>query len=443
MKTGQKGKSPENRPLFGEQTVRTVENMSFSNVQLWQFPEYISACAAVKKAAAWANFKAGHLSEDKALSISLACDELIDFEYDGQFPIDVFHGGGGIGINFNLNEVIAKLAGPDIHPVEHVNLSQSTSDVCHTSLRVTLISLAGVLEPVLDKLADTLRAKAEEFAEVQTIARTCWQDGIAVGAGTLFGALADAVERQRKILLVSVQGLHKVNLGWTVVGTGQGASDAYRAHILGELRLATGFRLRWRENPYDAAQYPDDIAHLSADIRILAGMLSKHARDLRVLSSGPEAGLGEIILPAVQAGSTFFPGKVNPVIPEMVVQCGMLIAGNDSIIQNALDMGEAHLNLWEEMMGFLLIENIRMLTNAADCFEALCIRGARLNEEVCRRYAQSSMPLILQAKEEMGYEALSRLIAEKGLPAVVKGLREKLEQNTRDNKSNKGEDGNE
>ena len=398
MKSETKRKTDSNEVLFGDQTGKTLLNMSFSGVPLTKFPQYILAAAQVKKACALANSKAGLLSPERAEQIQKACDLLIAGEYAEQFPVDVYHGGGGIGINMNLNEVIATLAGEDIQAPD-VNLSQSTSDVCHTSLRLALIDMLALLDVQLAEWITALEKKAQEFAGVDTIGRTCWQDGLRVPVSALFEGLLATLNRQKHCFAEQSQKLTAVNLGWTVIGTGAGAPAAYRNEILSALREATGKELHWRKSPLDSAQYPDDLAEVSSAVRRLAEILAKFARDLRLLSSGPETGLRELTLPTVQKGSSFFPGKVNPVIPETMIQCAMLIGGHDSVIQNALGMGEVHLNVWEVMMGFLLMDSIGMLSRQMDLFLQHCVVGIGVNRDVCESYAFSKMPLIVDAKD--------------------------------------------
>ena len=412
-----------NNILYGEQTERTLANMSFSGVRLADFPEFIIALARVKKACALANRRADELDAARCEAVLRACDRLIAGEHRDQFPVDVYHGGGGIGLNMNVNEVLAALAGPDVDPVDHVNMSQSTSDVCHTAMRLALEGSVGALLAELERVCGTLREKAERFAEVMTIARTCWQDGMRVGAGIVFSGAASALDRRRARLADCRAVMRRVNLGATVIGTGTGASDAYRAHVVEALREVTGLDLAPVADPHAAAQYPDDLADLSAEIRLAAEVAAKLARDLRLLSSGPQTGLGELRLPAVQAGSSFFPGKVNPVIPEMVIQCAMLIAGNDSVIQGAVGQGEVHLNLWEEMMGFLLLENCRRLAGALAPFRERCLSGVEINAEVCAGYARSDIPLIVDYKERYGYRNLAERIKKEGLERVVRSLK--------------------
>ena len=410
--------------LYGEQTKLTLENMTFSGHRLSNYPTFIKNAVTVKKACAIANFVAGNLTAEQMTKIRKACDRLSKGEYLDQFPVDVFQGGGGIGVNMNLNEVIATLAGEGVDPVEHVNMSQSTSDVCHTAMRITIDELLVAFLDELDKTGDVLANKAVEFADVDTIARTCFQDGMRISAGAVFEATASAVKRRHNNLSRVGDEMRNVNIGWTVVGSGEGADDAYRQVILEELSKLTGKPFIWNEDLYDAAQYPDDLADVSAEIRIIAEIMSKLSRDLRLLSSGPETGFDEIILPNVQKGSSFFPGKVNPVIPETMIQCAMIVQGNDSVIQSCVGAGEIHINLWEDMMGFLLINNISYMTRALHLLRKRCLEGIKLNEEKCETYANSSIPLVVDFKEKYGYQKLSQAIGEEGLRSVVKRLRE-------------------
>ena len=420
MKTAEAKDAPI---LYGEQTKLTVENMSFSCWKLSHFPEFIISAAKVKKACAIANYVAGDLNIKQMKAINQACNELIDGKYVDQFPVDVYHGGGGIGVNMNLNEVIATLAGPGIDPVDHVNMSQSTADVNHTSMRMTVNDMLTELFSELELTRQVLKSKAESFADSDTIARTCMQDGMKVSAGAVFEATASAIGRRIKTLNKLREEMLNVNLGWTVIGSGTGANEAYREAVIDELKGITGLNYVWSEDPYDAAEYPDDLADISSSIRVIAEIMSKLARDLRLLSSGPEAGFDEIILPNVQKGSSFFPGKVNPVIPETMIQCAMLIMGSDTIIQNCVGEGEIHINLWEDMMGFLLLDNIRKLVKVLHLFRVRCLEGMELNQEKCDEYAAATIPQVVEMKEKYGYKKISDMIKKEGLENALKDLK--------------------
>lgn len=409
--------------LYGEQTKLTLKNMSFSGVRLSDFPSYIKALVWVKKACAAANHRAGLLDEEKTKAICAACDALLRDDYTEQFPVDAFHGGGGIGINMNVNEVIATLAGHDVQPVDDVNRHQSTSDVCHTALWLCLYNEVGRLMGVIKELVHTVREKAEEFHPYLTVARTCWQDGLSVPADAVLEGLEEALLEQTGRLSEYRDTLRRVNLGWTVIGSGSGAAQSYRDCIMDVFSEVTGISFSWKKSVYQAAQYTEDLSVLSAYIRTVSSILAKFARDVRILSSGPETGLGEWRIPAVQAGSSFFPGKVNPVMAEMMIQCDMLVSGNDSVIQNVLAQGEMHLNVWEETAGFLLIQNITRLSNAAEQFHRRCISGIELDTELCRRYAEASIPIITDYKEKYGYKKLAVKVKEYGFEEIVERIR--------------------
>ncbi|GAA3404756.1 lyase family protein [Paenibacillus hodogayensis] len=407
---------------YGINTLRTCRNLSFSGRPLGDYPAYIRSLAFVKKAAALANRGAGGLNAEQAELIVAACEQLIEGRYADQFPVDVLHGGGGIGVNMNVNEVIANIGNvmsgkkrgdyAPLHPVEHVNMSQSTSDVCHTAMRMTLISAWAGLKRELDLLHALAKVKASEFADVRTIARTCLQDGMSVSYGDTFGGYAALFARRTGALDEAFGKLRQVNLGGTVIGSGLGASESYRRIILDKLRTTTGESYVYRASLYDAAQNPDDLAEVSAQLALLAQALLKVAKDFRLLSSGPEAGLAELVLPSVQAGSSFFPGKVNPVVAETLIQCCFQVLGCDRTVQAALEHGELNLNVWEPAAGINVLEAAQMLAAAVRQFADKCLRGVTVNRERCAVYSRSLIPLVVEMKETYGYAAVSSLLKE-------------------------------
>lgn len=410
--------------LYGIQTVRTLQNLSFSGRTLSQYPTYIESLAMVKKAAALANQKAGVVDERVSQAIMKACDSLINGDHHEQFPVDILHGGGGIGTNMNVNEVIANLANESlgrpkgsyspVHPTGHVNASQSTSDVCHTAIRLAIMKSIQPLFVALDQLIEAIKAKADEFQEVTTIARTCLQDGMRVQLGDSFSGYAHVIKRRLHSLEEATSQLHSINLGGTVIGSGVGAPKVYRDTVLTKLCEVSGIGLSHRENLYDAAQNIDDLARVSSELRIIASCLIKLAKDLRLLSSGPEAGFAEIKLPALQAGSSFFPGKVNPVIPETLIQCCFQVIGCDSVVQAALEHGELGLNVFEGAAGANILDAAGMLEKALVTFTEKCIKGMEANRERCEELANSFIPLVVELKEKVGYTAAARLAKDKG-----------------------------
>ncbi|MCU7766896.1 lyase family protein [Priestia megaterium] len=409
--------------LYGVQTMRSVQNLSFSGHQLSRYPQYIKSLALVKKAAALANMESQEVDELIASQIKKACDKLIGGEYQQHFIVDVYHGGGGIGTNMNINEVIANLANESfgekrgtyspVHPITHVNASQSTSDVCHTSMRISILKQYELLDPVLKVVVNLLNQKAKEFMSIKTISRTCLQDGMQVRLGDTFSGYAAVIDRRHFNLERVVNNLKQVNLGGTVIGSGIGSSESYRNIILEKLTEVTGVEFIHRKNLYDAAQNIDDLVEVSQQLSLLATCLVKIAKDLRLLSSGPEAGFFEISLPSVQSGSSFFPGKVNPVIPETLIQCCFQVLGHDRAVQATLEHGELNLNIFESATGINILEEMKMLEKALNLFAEKCLRNITANDERCNELSNSFIPTVVNLKEKYGYEAVSKLINEK------------------------------
>ncbi len=379
--------------LWGIHTQRSLSNLRFSGRTLGAMPGYVRALVQVKKAAALANRDAGVLAARQATAIGRACDSLIGGTYLDQFPVDLLSGGGSIAINMNVNEVIANLASETpsaIHPKTHVNSSQSTADVCQTAARIAIISEWQQLRATLNSCATAMRAKEREFRRVITIARTCLQDASPIALGTLFGGYATAIARRTEEIARAVSGLHRINLGGTAIGSGEGASAAYRRAIAKRLCEVTGLKLVRRPNLYDGAQNIDDLGALAAALGLLAEVMLKVAQDLRLLSSGPEGGFGEIRLPAVQEGSSFFAGKINPVIPETLMQCCFQVLGCERAARLALEHGELNLNVFEGAAVANILDALSMLECALATFTDKCIRGITANEDRCRDLAKRS-----------------------------------------------------
>jgi len=383
--------------LYGIHTVRALHNLSFSGRTLANFPVYIHALAVVKKAAARANRDAGVLPPPLSRAIERACDSLRRGDYANQFPIDMLGGGGEIAVNMNINEVVANLANESlgsrrgeytpIHPKTHVNASQSTADVCHTAARIATLRMWDELETALDGCVTALRAKARELEPVTTLARTSLRDAEPTSLGEFLGGHAQALKRRTRELSRSIAALRLVNLGGTAIGSGRGAPTAYRARVIHYLRDFTGIALRTRANLYDAAQNIDDLGQVATQIGLLAEVLIKIASDLRLLSSGPEGGFAELNLPAVQEGSSFFPGKINPAIPETMLQCCFQVLGCERTVRLALERGELNLNVFAGAVVVNLFDMISMMQRAASLFTEKCVHGITANEDRCRALA--------------------------------------------------------
>jgi aspartate ammonia-lyase len=383
--------------LYGIRTIRSIRNLSFSARALGLYPQYVSALAIVKKAAARANRAAGVIDSKIADAIEAACDEVLHSEDRSAFPVDVLSGGGGIAINMNVNEVIANLANETlgavrgsyspVDPKLHVNASQSTADVCHTAARIAIINRWRDLESVLSVCLSVTRSKARELHNVETLARTCLQDASVTSLGEMFGGYAAGLGRRMAELERAVRRLHKVNLGGTVLGDGVGAPPVYHRSIIKCLNGLTGLRLQLRNNLFDAAQNCDDLGGVAAQLGLLAEFLIKYAQDLRLLSSGPEGGFGEIILPAVMEGSSFYPGKINPVVPETLLQCCFQVLGCERAARLALEHGELNLNVFEGAAAINIMEAMEMLTRAVANFTSSCVAKIVANETRCAELA--------------------------------------------------------
>jgi len=384
--------------LWGIHTARALANLSFSRRRLGDAPAYVAALARVKRAAARANARAGVIEPRLAEAIERAALELEQGGHARHFPVDLLGGGGSIGVHMNVNEVLANLANETlgarrgeyapVRPLEHVSASQSTADVCHSAARLAVRALALRLDEALDRALAGLDAKAAELDGTTTLARTCLRDALPASMGLLVRGWARGLERARAALAESLAPLHAVSLGGTVIGTGAGAPDAYRACVVPILAELEGRPLARLENPSDALQSGDDLAGVSRAAVAVANALRKLASDLRLLFSGPEGGFGELELPHVQAGSSFFAGKQNPVVPETAIACALQVVGLDRSVQGALERAELHLHVYDGVAAANLFEALELLANAVALLDARCLRGLRPNTERCRELAQ-------------------------------------------------------
>lgn len=383
--------------LYGIQTARAVENLRFTARPLGSCPPYVQALGTVKRAAARTNREAGVLTARLADGIEAATTPLLAGGLLEHFPADLLGGGGSIGVHMNVNEVIANLASEHlggrrgeyipVHPFRHVNASQSTADVCHTALRLAVLNQWKGLRRVLGSIVQRLQEQAAALANVPTLSRTCLQDALPSSLGVLFSGYAALLQRRTGELERAIHGLRAVALGGTVIGTGDGAPLRYRERVLPILSEIAGWALVAPEPLADALQNSDDIAAVSAQLALLGQALIKIAQDLRLLASGPQGGFGEISLPHVQAGSSFFAGKQNPVVPETVIQCAFQVLGCDRAVQAAVEHAELYLNVFDGLAAVNVLDAIDMLTGAVDRFETRCLRGLRANTERCRALA--------------------------------------------------------
>ena len=405
---------------YGVQSLRAMENFSITGGKL--SCEMINALALLKKACARANRQAGALECVVADAIEAACDDICNGMYHDQFIVDPIQGGAGTSMNMNVNEVIANIAihrlGGNlgdyslVHPNDHVNCGQSTNDIVPTAGKLTTLILLQSLEESLAQLRDSFVRKAKEFDHIIKMGRTQLQDAVPVRLGQEFGAYASDVNRGLKRILAVKEEMYAVNLGGTAIGTGINADRAYYdqvAYTLGEL---TGFPFKQAEDMIDGTQNIDCFAAVSGTVKECALALSKIANDLRLMSSGPRTGFGEINLPARQNGSSIMPGKVNPVIPEVVNQVAFRIMGNDVTVAMAVEAGQFELNAFEPVVFDALFQSISILDQGVRTFTVNCVDGITANEERCNELLDASVGIVTALCPYIGYAEAAKLAKE-------------------------------
>ena len=342
----------------------------------------VRAFAFIKKAACHANTVSGHLSRRVSSAITRACDEVLRGKFDDQFVVDVYQAGAGTSCNMNMNEVIANRANEllgakkgsyrVVHPNDHVNMAQSTNDTFPTAMRVACLIALPLLTEALEQLERSLEQKARQFARVVKAGRTHLQDAVPVRLGREFGAYALAVQKARQHIEATARALQELNLGGTAVGTGMNTYPGYQRLAIGALRRWTHLSLRPAQDLMERTQSLGDFARFSGALRSLALETIRIANDLRLLSSGPNTGLGEIDLPAVQPGSSIMPGKVNPAIPEMIDMVGFQVVGYDATIAIATQAGQLELNVMMPVVAYNVLQTMQVLTNACRVFATRC-----------------------------------------------------------------------
>ena len=404
---------------YGIHTARARTNFPISGVTLAAHPDFIAALAAVKQAAARANRQLGLLDARRADAIDVACAEIRAGALHDQFVVDMVQGGAGTSTNMNANEVIANRALEHlghrrgdysiVHPLDHVNLSQSTNDTYPTALKVTLQTLITRLHGTLLRLATAFGIKATEFREVIKMGRTQLQDAVPMTLGQEFAAYAVMVGEDAQRLEEARQLVCEINLGGTAVGTGLNAPYGYAATVCRTLCDVTGFPLTTATDLVEATQDVGALIQLSGVLKRTALKLSKICNDLRLLSSGPRAGFNEINLPAVQAGSSIMPGKVNPVIPEVVSQVAFEVVGNDVTISLAADGGQLQLNAFEPIIARCLFESLTHLDAACRTLTDRCVVGITANEVHLYESVLNSIGVVTALNPVIGYEEGARI----------------------------------
>jgi len=405
--------------LWGIHTARALENFPISAQPV--HPELIKAYGEVKLACFQTNHELGYFSEkEKADAIRQACSEMAEGLLTEHVVVDALQGGAGTSTNMNINEVISnralEIAGKSkgdyefISPLDDINLHQSTNDTYPTALKLAAIRMIRRLEESVLRLQEAFQTREKEFAHVVKIGRTQLQDAVLTTLGREMGAYAEAFNRDRWRFSKCEERLRVVNLGGTAIGTGLGAPRLFIFRVIEILRESTGIGLARAENLIDNTQNADVYVEVSGMIKACATTLIKTSNDLRLMASGPDAGLAEIILPAKQAGSSIMPGKINPVIPEAAAQAAMMVFGNDQVISQAAAGGNLELNQFMPLIAHCLLESIDLLINACTILRIHCIQGLKANEEQCRKNVLNSTALITALISRIGYEAASEIV---------------------------------
>jgi fumarate hydratase, class II len=404
-------KTETKRELWGMETRKAVENFPVSGEPIP--PAVARWLGRIKAAAARANAELGLLDEDKAQRIAEAGDRVAAGELDDQFPIDVFQTGSGTSSNMNANEVIASLAGEDVHANDDVNMGQSSNDVFPSAVHLAALDqITNDLLPALAGLADSLQAKAVEFDDVIKSGRTHLMDAVPVTLGQEFGGYASQVRQGHARVSGSLGRLGEIPLGGTAVGTGLNTHPEFAGRVRRRLADDTGLDISAPKDSFEAQAARDALVEASGALKTVAVSLTKIANDLRLMGSGPRAGLAEIFLPELQKGSSIMPGKVNPVIPEVVTQVAAQVIGNDAAITAGGMQGHFELNVFVPMLARNLLDSIKLLAAASRLLAAKCVDGIEANRETCERYAELTLSAATALNPYIGYDAASEIVKE-------------------------------
>jgi fumarate hydratase class II len=399
------------RELWGAETRKAVANFPVSG-------EPIPASVArwlgrIKAAAARVNAELGLLDEDKAQRIAEAGDRVASGELDDQFPIDVFQTGSGTSSNMNANEVMAALAGEDVHPNDDVNMGQSSNDVFPSAVHLAALDeITNELLPALQRLTNSLRLKAAEFDDIIKSGRTHLMDAVPMTLGQEFGGYAAQVRLGYERVASTLEHLGRIPLGGAAVGTGLNAHPEFAPRVRQRLSEETGLTILPPADPFEAQAARDALVEVSGALKTVAVSLTKIANDLRLMGSGPRAGLAEIFLPELQKGSSIMPGKVNPVIPEVVTQVAAQVIGNDAAITVGGMQGHFELNVFVPLLARNLLDSIKLLASASRLLAEKCVDGIEANREMCERYAELTLSAATALNPYIGYDAASEIVKE-------------------------------
>jgi fumarate hydratase class II len=407
--------------LWGGETTKAIANFPVSGEPI---PAPVARwLGRIKAAAARANAELGLLDPEKAERIAAAGDRIAAGELDDQFPIDVFQTGSGTSSNMNANEVIATLAGEGVHANDDVNMGQSSNDVFPSAVHLAALDqLVNDLVPALDQLAASLGAKAEEFADVVKSGRTHWMDAVPVTLGQEFGGYAAQVREGKARVESTLQRLGQVPLGGTAVGTGLNTHPEFAARVRALLQAETGLTVSPPADPFEAQAARDGLVEASGALKVVAVSLTKIANDLRFMGSGPRAGLSEIFLPELQKGSSIMPGKVNPVMPEVVTQVAAQVIGNDTAISIGGMQGHFELNVFIPLLARNLLDSIKLLAAASRLLAEKCVDGIEANRERNEQYAEASLSVATALNPFIGYDRAAAIV--KDAAASGRSLRE-------------------
>jgi fumarate hydratase, class II len=400
----------ERQRLWGAETDKAVANFPVSGEPI---PVSVARwLGRIKAAAARVNGELGLLDADKSERIAAAGDAIARGEHDDQFPIDVFQTGSGTSSNMNANEVIAALAGEDVHPNDDVNMGQSSNDVFPSAVHLAALDeIVRELLPALDELAASLQRKAQEFADVVKSGRTHMMDAVPVTLGQEFGGYAAQVRQGAGRLRDALPRLGQIPLGGTAVGTGLNTHPEFAVRVR-ELLAADGLEISAPADPFEAQAARDALVEASGALKVVAVSLTKIANDLRLMGSGPRAGLSELFLPELQKGSSIMPGKVNPVIPEVVTQVAAQVIGNDAAITIGGMSGQFELNVYVPLLARNLLQSIGLLTSASRLLAERCVDGIEANREQAERYAELTLSAATALNPYIGYDKATEIVRE-------------------------------
>ena len=397
--------------LWGTETRKAIDNFPVSGEPI---PVPVARwLGRIKAAAARVNAELGLLDPDKAERIAAAADRVAAGELDDQFPIDVFQTGSGTSSNMNANEVIAALAGDDVHPNDDVNMGQSSNDVFPSAVHLAALGeITSELLPALERLAEALATQADEFDDVVKSGRTHWMDAVPVTLGQEFGGYAAQVREGIARVRDALPRLGQIPLGGTATGTGLNTHPEFASRVRVRLREETGLEISAPADPFESQAARDALVETSGALKTVAVSLTKIANDIRFMGSGPRAGLAEIALPELQKGSSIMPGKVNPVIPEVVTQVAAQVIGNDQAIAVGGMQGHFELNVFVPLLARNLLDSVKLLANASRLFADRCVEGIDANRETCERYAELTLSAATALNPYIGYDKATEIVQE-------------------------------